>query len=408
MGSTPVLSASAEDGAGNQASASRVFSVTSEPVGTGGSRLGIAANRPDGEKWAISQFFADARNQGAQVLYWYLDWAEAAQQPQVVDTVMADLGAGGDTAVTFDLIHSTVLSSYPAPYQSFTDAGFAEAFSDYAAAFAVRHAPTYLFVGNEANIYLETHPDEVGAYKQVIRRTREKVAATGSATRVGVVINYAGFMTEARTQLLRTLAEEADLIGYTAYGYRIQDSDIRFDDPGSAISMLEELPKLYPGKPFAVVETGWNSSARFASNESLQTDFVRLLRHHAERSQAEFIDLFLLQDGQDCTAAALGFSEPGTNPDPNSPEVQDLAEFLCRFGLRRADGSGKGAWTYLGQTSWPVPEPSAAGGALVAIGCLASWIRRDAARRDAISRRARAAPVAPRRGRESRGFRHRA
>ena len=82
--------------------------------------------------------------------------------------------------------------------------------------------------------------------------------------------------------------------------------------------MLEELPNLYPGKPFAVVETGWNTSARFASSEAQQTDFVRLLRHHAERSRAEFIDLFILQDGEDCTQAALSFALPGSNPDPNS------------------------------------------------------------------------------------------
>ena len=126
-----------------------------------------------------------------------------------------------------------------------------------------------------------------------------------------------------------------------------------------------------------MVETGWNTSARFASSESLQTDFVRLLRHYAERSPAEFIDIFLLEDGVDCTEQALSFSPPGSNPDPNSPEVQDLAEYLCRFGLRRSDGTGKGAWNYLAQTSWPVPEPSAASGALAALGCLALLGRRN-------------------------------
>jgi hypothetical protein len=371
VGAEPRVTATAQDAAGNQSHATTEFAVVAEPVASSGAPLAMAASPPDGDETGVAAFFADARAHGAQVLYWYLNWAEAAENPQGTDALMAQLGEGGRVAVTFDLVHSTVLSTYPAPFQSFTDPGFAEAFSDYAAYFARRYEPEHLFVGNEANLYLESHPGELAAYLQLIRRTREKVAATGAATRVGVTYNYHGTMTDERRQTLRALADEADLIGYTAYGYRAEDGAIVFDDPAGAILMLEELPALYPGKPFAIVETGWNTSARFGSNESLQRDFIRLLRHHAERSPAEFIDLFLLQDGQDCTAAALSFSPPGSNPDPQSPEVQDLAEYLCRFGLRRANGTGKSAWSYLAQTSWPVPEPSTAGSALVAIGCLA-------------------------------------
>lgn len=378
VGSRPVLSALATDAAGNSATNSVPVTVIAEDHVATGARLAIAPSTPDGAS-VTPVAFADARNSGAQLLYWYFRWNEAAEGPAAVASIMGQLGSGGATAINLSVVNSTVLSTYPAPYASFTDPGFAEDFSDFAAGFAAAYSPAYLFVGNEANIYLESHPDEVGAFQQVIRLTRAKVAVANPATRVGVVVHYDGAMDAADKQLVRVLGEEADLIGYTVYGFRFEGGETLFDDPVTGIRMLEELPEIIPGKPFAVVETGWNTSARFASNEALQTTFVRLLRNQVERSRAEFLSLFLYQDGEDCTEQALSFAEPGSNPDPQSPEVQELAEYLCRFGLRRANGSPKQAWNYIGSTTWPVPEPAAAAQALAVLTAL-GWISRRSAR----------------------------
>ena len=162
VGSKPVVSASAEDAAGNQSSARGSSASRTEPVGGRGSRLGMAAAPT---RWRRERHRPVHRRRARAGRAGPLLVSELARgQPRTrsaVDLVMAELRKGGDTAITFDLIHSTVLSTYPEPYHSFTDPGFAEAFSDYAAEFAARHAPTYLFVGNEANIYLAEHPDEV-------------------------------------------------------------------------------------------------------------------------------------------------------------------------------------------------------------------------------------------------------
>jgi hypothetical protein len=376
VGSHPVLTAIAADTAGNQASASLATTVIPEDHPSHGAVLGMAPSAPYSGGIPESVSFADARNQGARVLYWYLRWSEVAANPNANAVLMQQLAFGGVTAINFDVVHSTVLSTYPPPYQSFTDPGFADAFSDFAADFAATYHPAYLFVGNEANIYLENHLDEVDAYGLVIRRTREKIHAASPSTQVGVVLHYSGFPTDTRLQIISELAAEADMVGYTVYGARVENGATLFDDPANGMQLLDDLPGLAPGKPFAVVETGWNTSSRFDSNETLQTSFLRLLRHYVETSRAQFVSLFLYQDGVDCTQQALSFAEPGTNPDPQSPEVQDFAEYLCRFGLRRANGTPKEAWNYLGETTWPSPEPAAFASALAALGGLC-WLRRS-------------------------------
>ena len=372
LGSTPALVATAEDVAGNTAQAAASVVVAAEDPNATGAPLGMLPFSPDGSVVSPSSPFADARSNGAKILYWSVEWSDAVSTPEGIDELMRLLGEGGATAVTLAVIRATVLASYPAPYLSFTDPGFAEAFSDFAASFAARHDPTYLFVGNEANIYLRNHPADVDAYRDVIRLTREKVHAANPATRVGVVLHYSLPTPDSQElALLGSLADEADLVGYTAYGFRGDGSEMRFDDPTQGIRVLDALPSVLPGKPFAVVETGWNTSEYFGSSDALQTTFIRLLRSYARRSPAEFLSLFLYADGQDCTPVVLErLADPTFNPDPIQLAV--FAEFLCRLGLRRIDGSAKEAWSYL--SGWPVPEPSALSGAfasLVAMGWLA-------------------------------------
>jgi hypothetical protein len=345
-GATVYLNVTADDAAGNRSLAWVAVTVDHDAVG-GGAPLGIAPTSPDDNVDLVPAAFADARSQGAEILYWYESWAEAAANPNYVDTVLFPLVAGGPAAVNFDLIGATVLSDYPAPYQSPADPGFAEAFSTFAAAFAARYGLEYVFVGNEVNIYLESHPELVDDVALLVRRTREKVRAASPSTRVGVVVSHGYVVDHDQYEMLRTLADEADLVGYTAYGYEQNGFSYEFDDPANGILALEAAATAYPGKPYAIVETGWNSSTTLGSSEEKQTTFVRLLRDHLQTSDAEFVSLFLYEDGVDCTEIVQGFHLPDLDPDPTSLQFRLFEDFVCNFGLKRSDGTPKQAWSAL-------------------------------------------------------------
>src|SRR5262249_40961573 len=160
---------------------------------------------------------------------------------------------------------------------------------------------------NEVNIYLDAHPAHADAIAALIRKTRERMRVVSPSTRVGVVLSHGYLVDHAQTALLHALADEADLVGYTVYGYEQNGFSHEFNDPTRGIFALEDAANDYPGKPYAVVETGWNSSTTLNSSEDDQVTFVRLLRDSLQKSTAEFVSIFLYEDGEDCTAVVQGF-----------------------------------------------------------------------------------------------------
>ncbi len=339
---TVYLVATADDAAGNRSYAWVAVRVDHGAMG-GGAMLGMAPTTPDSNLGIIPSAFVEARSQGAELLYWYQSWAEAAANPGYIDTVMYPLASGGPAAVNFDLMRA----DFPAPFQALTDPGLVEAFSTFASQFAARYGLEYVFIGNEVNIYLDTHPEHIDEVAALIRRTRDKMRLVSPATRVGVIISHGYLAAHDQASLLRTLADEADLIGYTAYGYRENGFSYEFNDPVEGMLELEEVPNDYPGKPYAIVETGWNTSTTLNSSEAMQTTFIRLLRAHLQTSEAEFVSLFLYEDGEDCTEVVQGFNLPHLDPDPLSLQFRLFEDFVCNFGLKRSDGTPKEAWNFL-------------------------------------------------------------
>jgi hypothetical protein len=344
-GATVLLSVTADDWAGNRSLTWISVKVNHHAVG--GAPLGMAPTAPDDNRTVIPASFAAARAQGAQLLYWYQSWADAVASPNYVDTLMTSLVAGGSTAVNFDITVATQVGSYPPPFTTPADPGFADAFADFAASFAARYGLEYVFVGNEVNVYLDAHPEHADAIAALIRKTRERMRVVSPSTRVGVVLSHNYGVDHDQAALLHALADEADLVGYTVYGYEENGLTHEFYEPTSGIFALEDAANDYPGKPYAIVETGWNSSTTLSSSEADQATFVRLLRSSLRTSTAEFVSIFLYQDGQDCTQVVQSFHLPNLDPDPLSRDFQLFEDFVCHFGLRRADGTPKPAWDAL-------------------------------------------------------------
>lgn len=301
--------------------------------------LGLIPSAPDGQAALIPSAIEESRRLGADVLYFYFSWADAAGSSGPA-RIMPLLRAGGRVALTLSVTRTTVQSRFPKPWKSFDDPGFAEAFAQFAGEFAAEHRPDYLFVGNEANTYLESHPEQVDAYAEIVRRTADAVHRAAPGVRVGVVISFRDAEKHAQWSMVRRITAAADLVGYTVYGY--EDPDFQFGDPSEGLAWLERLPNGIPGKPYAVVETGWNTASNLGSSEAEQAEFARLFFRHLASTRAEFVTWFLFQDGKDCSKVAGAFLKPGMKPNRERFEI--FQSFLCNFGLRRKDGTPKAAW----------------------------------------------------------------
>jgi hypothetical protein len=297
-------------------------------------RLGLVPASPDGSlRPDIGA--KHARELGADVLYAYLNWADGLDWTRT-DALMNALQAGGRVAINLGIVHTTVLGKLPSGWSSLLDRGFAGYFTAFATQFAQRYNPEFLFVGNEANIYLAKRPTERAVYAKIVHQVTLACRNLCPATKVGVVLAM------PRNWLVSPIEDQiaagAELVGWTCYG---NATDFSFSDVQRAANQLDVARTLFPHKAFAVVETGWNTSPTLGSNESEQAQYAAAVREFLARSDAEFVNWFLLRDGKDCTEAALRFFPPGARVDTKA--LARFKEFLQYFGIERADGSMKPA-----------------------------------------------------------------
>ena len=80
--------------------------------------------------------------------------------------------------------------------------------------------------------------------------------------------------------------------------------------------------------------------------EAGQSEYVRQLFAALieRRSKFGFVSWFAMHDPRpgSCETDALTFFEPGA--EPQGEDMQAFVTFICHFGLRRSDGTPKGAW----------------------------------------------------------------
>ncbi len=304
-------------------------------------KLGMIPYPADDDPSLLVPAFRESRENGVEVLYWYLKWKDLDSNWTVADWVMEPLSYEGKTAVVVGVIHTNVLGEYPSRYSSFDDPGFKEDFAEFSAEFVKRYKPDYYFVGNEVDDYLWNHRDKLPAFKELLSQTRDRIKEESPSTKVGFTTTYHDALTHNATGIIVELSDEADLIGYTCYGYH---GTFVFDNVSKGLAYLDELETVVPGKPFAVVEAGWSSSTLLESSEEKQKEYAEGFFEYLETTDAEFVNWFALHDGVDCTEGAESFLVDMPEMKENDEFMVPFKEFLCSLGIQNSDGTPKKAW----------------------------------------------------------------
>jgi len=285
----------------------------------------------------------EARENGVDVLDWYFDWKGLDNNWSVSDWMMEPISYEGRSSAMVEVIHTNVLSKYPDRFQSFDDPGFKEQFADFSAEFVKRYKPDYYFVGGEVDDYLWNHREKIPAFKELLHATREKVKAANPSTKFGFTVTYHDALRNNATDIAQTLAPEADIIAYTNYGYH--DLFV-FDNVSLGAEYLDGVKDIVPGKPYAIIETGWSSSTLLNSSEERQAEFAKEFFSFikSNETEAEFVKWWGLHDGKNCTDGARSFLTEMPELENNTQFMAPFTEYLCSLGLKRYDGTPKKAW----------------------------------------------------------------
>jgi hypothetical protein len=240
-----------------------------------------------------------------------------------------------------NVIHTNVLGEYPPEFESFTDPGFKEAFAEFSVDFVERYQPDYYFIGGEVDIYLNEHRDEIPAFREVQNHAYRSIKASSPETIVGLVVTYHYARDFDALDIIRTLAPDCDILGYTVHPHL---ENFSYRDVSRGLEYLNEVADVIPDKPFAIIETGWSSSALLESSEELQVEFLHDYFSFIDSGGAEFVIWFSLNDQCDCSEAVRTHLEPVPHLMDDEQYVNYFEEFMCSPGLKYADGSPKKAW----------------------------------------------------------------
>lgn len=304
-------------------------------------KVGIMPIPPDCDSALLPAAFREARTLGAEVISWYFFWGGLEDDWATADYVMEGLSLEGKSVVVMNIIHTNVLGEYPPEFDSFTDPGFKEAFAEFSVEFVERYQPEYYFIGGEVDIYLNEHREEIPAFQEVLGYAYREIKEASPETQVGTVVAYHYARDYGALDIVRTLAPECDIIGYTVHPHL---ENFSYRDISRGLEYLNEVPGVVPDKPFAIIETCWSSSALLESSEELQAEFVHDFFTFVDSGGAEFVIWFSLNDQCDCSEAARTHLEPFPQLMEDEQYVRFFEEFMCSPGLKYADGIPKKAW----------------------------------------------------------------
>ena len=298
--------------------------------------IGIMPIPVNGDASFLPQACRKARDLGAGVLSWYFFWGGLENDWTVADCVMECLSHEGKTAAVMNIIHTNVLGKYPSEFSHFKDPGFKEAFADFSVGFVERYHPDYYFIGGEVDIYLDSHRKEIPVFKAVYDYAYEEIKKACPETKVGSVFAYHYARDYDALDIIRTLGENSDIVGYTVHPHQ---ENFSYADVSRGLEYLNEVKDVIPDKPFGILETCWSSSPLLDSSEELQAQFVHDFFSFAGSGVAEFVIWFSLHDQGDCSEAAQVHLGPHPELQVDEEYVKAFEEFMCSPGLFRSDGT---------------------------------------------------------------------
>ncbi|MBN2074743.1 MAG: hypothetical protein JW762_04250 [Dehalococcoidales bacterium] len=303
-------------------------------------KVGLLPIPADGASSKIPDACKLSRTLGADIISWYFFWGGLENDWTVADCVMECLSLEGKTAALVNIIHSNVLGDYPPEFNHFSDPGFKEAFAEFSVEFVNRYTPEYYFIGGEVDIYLDNHRDEIPAFKELYDYTYNEIKKASPDTIVGSVFAYHYARDYEALDIIRTLTENCDIVGYTCHPH---EENFSYKNVSRGLEYLSEIKDVVPDKPYCILETCWSSSPLLDSSEDLQAEFVHDFFGYVETGGAEFVIWFSLHNQDDCTEAAQTHLEPVPELQVDEAYVKAFEEFMCSPGLIYSDGTPKKA-----------------------------------------------------------------
>ena len=195
----------------------------------------------------------------------------------------------------------------------------------------IAHDGFYLSIGNEVDIWLAAHPDQIGPYTTLLTAARDHVHTLAPQLAVGTTLTSEVI---EHPEISGPLIAASDAVSYTYY--HMANSQVL--DPATFPAAIDALVTLAGDKQILFQEvgypSGWKTDTQIGSSVELQKQFVEILfPTMASHTQIRFWSFLHIGDwGPDTLAkfeAYYGIRDP------------KFIEYLGTLGLHWNDGTPK-------------------------------------------------------------------
>ncbi|MCB1839555.1 MAG: glycosyl hydrolase 53 family protein [Alphaproteobacteria bacterium] len=198
-------------------------------------------------------------------------------------------------------------------------------------------APLCVSIGNEVDVYFESHPDELEPYLSFLTSARRVIRKYFGNIPVGVTVTFEGTLKD-RLQIIQKLAEKSDILYFTYYPV----IDFKILDFKDIPKHLEKMKSLAGDKKIVIQEIGFPSGTLIGSGKEKQAEFFKTaLPVFLKDGQVDTVFVFALHDfSPGVCNNLLGYYAASGWPQDFQSKFKD---FLCTLGLRDSEGIEKPA-----------------------------------------------------------------
>jgi len=194
----------------------------------------------------------------------------------------------------------------------------------------------WISLGNEVDVYLSAHPDEIPEYLNLLKDLEGVVRRERPDLKIGVTVTFEGLV--RRKEIVSQLAKFGDCAVVTYYPTREDFSPLPLAETPAN---FDRMVSYAAGRPLVLQEVGLPSAPLLGSSESLQADFVSAIFRQLESRKGIAFASFFMQ--YEFPAPMLDFFE-----SYYGVKNERFRAFLGTLGFHDAAGNPKAAWKRFG------------------------------------------------------------
>lgn len=188
-------------------------------------------------------------------------------------------------------------------------------------------------LGNEVDVYLGNHPEEVDSYLNLMKNARAFLRGAGIKVPIGVITTFDGL--QRRPDLVKKIQSNFDVTMMTYYPLGQTFEVLPMSSVGSH---FDAMLALAGSKPLILTEVGCPAGEPNKSSEDIQADFVKTVFGQLEKhpTQITFANFFEQSD----------FPSQMVDMFEQYYQVKDdkFRSYLATLGLKKSDGKPRKAY----------------------------------------------------------------